>query len=204
MDGGDSTASPSVPPEEGNTLIDDSAVEDSTMDDSIGGGGGPEEGEEEEDGLEVELEDGSVGDDDEDYYEEEEETEEQAVVDVSPECFAWLCEKASVEGIDDASSCENCEYDINKFLNDPTLHRLCVYRLNGRPVFSVSFPSEVVQSIVFFLKTSEVIIDEENIARIVVFGLLEGDLLDRLLRLMQGLYVPWFLKSSVWPECMLI
>eukprot|EP01028_Stygiella_incarcerata_P006524 TRINITY_DN2668_c0_g1_i2.p1 TRINITY_DN2668_c0_g1~~TRINITY_DN2668_c0_g1_i2.p1 ORF type:complete len:4588 (-),score=1267.00 TRINITY_DN2668_c0_g1_i2:3353-17116(-) len=204
MEGSDPTASSSMPLGDGNgsVVIDDSAVEDSVVEDSLVGDdvGDTGEGADEEDGLEVELEDGSIDEEEEALEGEGSPDEEQASSYVSPECFAWLCEKASVEGLDEASSCENCEYDISKFLNDPTVHRLCAYRLNGRAVFSVAFPSEAVHSIVFFLKTSEVIVDEENIAKVVVFGLLEGDLLDRLLRLMQGLYVPWFLKSSVWPE----
>eukprot|EP00762_Andalucia_godoyi_P004499 ANDGO_05184.mRNA.1 Dynein-1-beta heavy chain len=117
---------------------------------------------------------------------------------VSPFCCEWVRRRAAaLEGHDFVDVPDEILCDVvGQFLGTPSLHRMFWF---GDAV-SLDLPSRKVRSLVYFVKPGDLVVDDETIDAEIQFGILKGDALDGLLRMMQGLYAPSFLKNESWPE----
>lgn len=86
--------------------------------------------------------------------------------------------------------------ESTEFFGSTECRRLFAY--DG--MITSDLPAGTVSMMVFFIKTDNATIDLETVSSQVQFGLIRDNVLESLLRLMQGVYAPSFLRNTTWPE----
>jgi dynein heavy chain len=96
---------------------------------------------------------------------------------------------------------------VTDFLQDSARRKIILFLDQERkpPVLCLvpTIPKQNVQELMYFLKEAYAKgekLDHENFERKIQYGTVNGNTMDSLLRLMQGVYVPLFFENKQWPE----
>ncbi|XP_051578639.1 dynein axonemal heavy chain 2 [Myxocyprinus asiaticus] len=107
----------------------------------------------------------------------------------------------ALSGISKESWTDENERALDKFISDPSVRLLIVYRdpFTGLRM-DYAMPAKVVEQMSYFIRAEESIITEENFKSLVQFGSVRGGAIEGLLRLMHGVHAPQVTISTAWPE----
>ncbi|XP_067117224.1 dynein axonemal heavy chain 2-like [Osmerus mordax] len=109
--------------------------------------------------------------------------------------------RVSLTGVSEASWTEENDKALDKFIADSSIRIMVVYSdpFSGLRV-EYAIPSQVVEQLAFFIRSSEVPILEEGFESAVQFGSVRGNATESLLRTMNGVHAPQVTLSTAWPE----
>ena len=95
---------------------------------------------------------------------------------------------------------------IRQFLCDTSVPLLLLYidQMTGELCLSNHVPPGEIEQGAFFVRTKNVKVSGNNFHRVLQMGMVHGNYIAALLRVMQGIYAPNFFENRVWPDSILL
>ena len=109
-------------------------------------------------------------------------------------------------GLTDDHWSEKHDIDIEMFLEDPNTPLLLLYidQSTGELCTVNGIPPVQFEQASYFVRSKNVAVTESNFHTALQNGMVHGNYVDTLLRVMQGLYAPNFFENKTWPDSILI
>ncbi|KAL0970220.1 hypothetical protein UPYG_G00238880 [Umbra pygmaea] len=109
--------------------------------------------------------------------------------------------RVALTGMSEQTWSEENDDALDKFILDSSIKTLVVYPdpYAGLRV-EYAMPSQVVDQLAFFIRSEDTPIFEETFESVVQFGVVRGNPIESLLRMLNGVHVPQVINSTVWPE----